>query len=64
MLFEVEPADGGPPLKLVRGPVQFDHTPVRTTRAPEASEHTESVLLELGLAWERIEALKALGAIA
>jgi crotonobetainyl-CoA:carnitine CoA-transferase CaiB-like acyl-CoA transferase len=64
MLFEVEPSDGGKPMKLVRGPVQFDHEAVQTTRAPEASEHTESVLLELGLEWEKIEALKAAGAIA
>ncbi len=64
MLFEVEAADGGEPVKLVRGPVQFNHEPVQTTRAPEASEHTELVLMELGMEWERIEQLKAAGAIA
>jgi crotonobetainyl-CoA:carnitine CoA-transferase CaiB-like acyl-CoA transferase len=60
----VESIDGGPPMKLARGPVQFNHEPVKTTRAPQASEHTETFLMELGLEWDRIEQLKASGAIA
>ncbi|TXC70260.1 CoA transferase [Sphingomonas ginsenosidivorax] len=64
MIVEVEGGDRGAPLRLVRGPVQFDGKPLETTRAPQASEHTELVLMELGLDWDRIEALKAKGAIA
>jgi crotonobetainyl-CoA:carnitine CoA-transferase CaiB-like acyl-CoA transferase len=64
MIFEVEAADGGDPIKLVRGPVQFDHTPVTTTRAPVMAEHTEIALMELGIEWDRIEELKQSGAIA
>lgn len=64
MIVEVEAVDGGKPLRLVRGPVQWDGEPLRTTRAPQASEHTELVLMELGLEWDRIEELKAAGAVA
>ncbi|WP_242124232.1 CoA transferase [Sphingobium sp. Sx8-8] len=63
-IFEVESADGGAPIRLVANPVQFDHAKVETTRAPEASEHTELVLMELGIEWDRIEQLKEKGAVA
>jgi crotonobetainyl-CoA:carnitine CoA-transferase CaiB-like acyl-CoA transferase len=63
-VIEVEAADGGRPLKLVRGPVQWDHEPLETTRAPQAAEHTELVLMEMGIEWDRIEQLKSDGAIA
>lgn len=64
MIVEVQAGDGGPAFKVVRGPVQFNHEPLETTRAPQASEHTEVVLMELGMDWDRIEKLKRSGAIA
>ena len=64
MFFEVERIDGEGTMKIARGPVQFDHAPVESCRAPQAFEHTEALLLDLGLEWERIESLKASGVIA
>jgi crotonobetainyl-CoA:carnitine CoA-transferase CaiB-like acyl-CoA transferase len=64
MIAEVELASGGAPFKVVRGPVQFNHEPLTTTRAPQASEHTEIVLMEIGMDWDRIAELKESGAIA
>jgi len=64
MVIEVEGGDGGAPLRLVRGPVQFNGEALETTRSPQASEHTELVLMEMGIDWDRIEDLKSKGAIA
>jgi crotonobetainyl-CoA:carnitine CoA-transferase CaiB-like acyl-CoA transferase len=64
MLIEVDAIDGGPPMRVARGPVQFDKQPATTTRAPQASEHTEAFLQELGLDWGDIEKLKSTGVIA
>lgn len=64
LIFEVDAPDGGKPLKLVANPVQFDHAPVTNTRGPEASEHTELVLEEMGVGWDRIIELKDKGVIA
>jgi len=53
----VEGADGSD-FELVASPVQFDESPPNLARAPETGEHTEQVLLELGLTWEELAVLK------
>ncbi|MBL7495821.1 CoA transferase [Frankia sp. CNm7] len=50
-------------LPMVTAPAQFDGRPSRPARAPEHGEHTEDVLLELGLTWPEITDLKERGAV-
>jgi crotonobetainyl-CoA:carnitine CoA-transferase CaiB-like acyl-CoA transferase len=61
-LSTVEAGNGGT-FQLVANPVQFDEAPGRTTRAPEAGEQTEELLLELGFDWDGIARLREEGAI-
>jgi crotonobetainyl-CoA:carnitine CoA-transferase CaiB-like acyl-CoA transferase len=50
-------------LELVSSPVQFDVTAPQLSPAPEFAAQTEQILLELGLGWDRIAALKEAGAV-
>ncbi|MBW2389170.1 MAG: CoA transferase [Deltaproteobacteria bacterium] len=59
---EVE-IEGGQSFRLVANPVQFDGEPPTLRKGPEHAQHTEEILLEMGLDWERIAALKELGAV-
>jgi crotonobetainyl-CoA:carnitine CoA-transferase CaiB-like acyl-CoA transferase len=61
-LADVDMANGTT-LTMVTSPVQFDERPGAPTRAPELGEHTEEVLLELGLSWDDISALRRRRAI-
>ena len=59
---QVDAGDGAQ-FELVGSPLQFNEAPPETTRAPEAGEHTEEILLDLGVSWPRIAELRKLGCI-
>jgi len=50
-------------LELAASPVQFDVTAPQLRAAPEFAAQSEEILLELGLDWDRIIALKEAGAV-
>lgn len=62
LIREVDAGDGTS-FRLVASPVQFDEQVPGLRKGPEHAQHTEEILLELGLEWERIAKLKEAGAI-
>ena len=53
----------GAPFALPANPVQFDETPPSVGGAPDHGEHTDEVLLELGLTYDEIIEHKVSGAV-
>jgi crotonobetainyl-CoA:carnitine CoA-transferase CaiB-like acyl-CoA transferase len=56
-------ASSGTEFTLPANPVQFDETPVAVRHAPDHGEHTDEVLLELGLTYDEILEHKISGAV-
>ena len=55
--------DSGTQFALPANPVQFDETPASVGPAPDHGEHTDEVLLELGLSYDEILEHKISGAV-
>jgi crotonobetainyl-CoA:carnitine CoA-transferase CaiB-like acyl-CoA transferase len=56
-------AMNGKPYILPTNPVQFDGHHVQPTGAPEHGQHTEEILLDAGVDWDKIEQYKQDGSI-
>jgi crotonobetainyl-CoA:carnitine CoA-transferase CaiB-like acyl-CoA transferase len=62
--FLVEPEVGeGKHLAMAANPVQFDEQPPSPHGAPAHGEHTDELLLELGLSWDEVVEHKVSGAV-
>jgi len=61
-LPQVDRGDGTT-FTLVANPVQFDEASPALRPAPDCGQHTEEVLLSLGMTWEQLAAMKESGAI-
>ncbi len=48
---------------VVASPAQIDGAPPQLQRAPDHGEHSEQILLELGLDWDEVVALKGAGVV-
>jgi crotonobetainyl-CoA:carnitine CoA-transferase CaiB-like acyl-CoA transferase len=61
-LLPIDRGDGAP-FTLVANPMQFDEQPPTLRPAPDLGQHTEDVLLALGMTWEDLAKYKEAGAI-
>jgi crotonobetainyl-CoA:carnitine CoA-transferase CaiB-like acyl-CoA transferase len=55
--------DGSDSFRVPTGALQIDERPPAVRRAPELGQHSEELLLELGLGWDEIARLKQSGAV-
>ena len=61
--LETLASTSGAEFALPANPVQFDETPPSVRGAPDHGEHTDEVLLELGLTYDEIIEHKVTGAV-
>jgi len=63
-LPEVATLDGTSTYRIVAAPMHFSgHATRPTSAAPELGQHTEEVLLEVGLDWDQIGQLRDTGGL-